>query len=127
MTEDEVHSLVDLMHEKFGERRSVATEVKTTAFERHAQTILVSIITLIIGGAGIMIWEMKDTQSVILTKVEVHNVLLSNLNQQAAGWDGKYVKHEQYNQFRESVNEQLRELEERVLMEERSNFDRRVP
>ena len=121
MTQEELNNLVDLMHEKFGERRNVPVETKTTTFERHAQTILVSIITLIIGGAGIMIWEMKDTQSQILTKLEVHNVLLANLNNQAASWDSKYVPNAEYQQFRESVLEQLRELEERVLREERAN------
>lgn len=55
-------------------------EKEDNAFERHAQTLLTTLIALLLAGVAAFIFQIKDNQGAQLTEIRVLQVQFSNLN-----------------------------------------------
>jgi hypothetical protein len=51
----------------------------STAFERHAQTLLTTLIAFLLAGVAAFIFQIKDSQSAQLTEIRVLQVQVSSL------------------------------------------------
>lgn len=92
-----------------GERR---VGQKQSAMERHAQTVLVALVTLLIGWVGVAIWDMKENQNELITeqRVTANNVkhLTETLNEQSLS----YVRQVEFVEFKTHIENRLGQLEQ---------------
>ena len=59
----------------------------TSAFERHAQTLLTTLVALLLAGVTAFIFQIKDSQSAQLTEIRVLQVQVTSLTSDLKGKD----------------------------------------
>ena len=59
----------------------------TSAFERHAQTLLTTLVALLLAGVTAFIFQIKDSQSAQLTEIRVLQVQVTALTADLRGKD----------------------------------------
>lgn len=91
-----------------GERRVLQQQ---SAFERHAQTVLVGLITLIIAWVGWSILGVSEKQNELITEQKVLNIRIGVLADELKDRESTYVKVIDYVIFREQTETRLDELE----------------
>ena len=77
MTEDEIKKVIEGINS--GERRRNNTS-NGTSFERHAQTVLTGLITLLLAGTGALLMGMNARQGDLVSDVKVLQEQVSNLS-----------------------------------------------
>jgi hypothetical protein len=88
-------------------------EQKQSAFERHAQTVLVGFITLVIGWVGISLTTMKEQQNKLITGQEISTLKIEQLTSTLTEQQQSYVKQVEYVVFRQATINRLQALEEK--------------
>ena len=68
-------------------------EKKISGFERHAQTLLTTLIALLLAGVAAFIFQIKDAQSEQMTEIRILQVQVANLNADL-GQNGSHLKQE---------------------------------
>lgn len=84
---------------------------KQSTFERHAQTVLVGIITLIIGWVGLSISNMQSKQNELITEQKITAVKIENLVNALQLQNATYVKQIDYVKWRQKVESRFETLE----------------
>lgn len=77
MTPEDIESLREALGIKTG-----------SAFERHAQTLLTTLVALLLAGVTAFIFQIKDSQSAQLTEIRVLQVQVSSLTSDLKQKDG---------------------------------------
>ena len=112
MTDDELKTLADALDEQ-------KTRERGTVFERHAQTVLVGLITLIIAWVGISIQHLvKDAAQASSDR----SLMKYQIEQLTHSWKQASENHVSYNEYTEwkaSVELRFKELahEEKIHLQ----------
>lgn len=95
---------------KFAETHVVQ---KQSVFERHAQTVIVGIVMLIVGWVGLSILDLNKAQNELITEQKLSNLKLENLTKTLQLQNETYVKQLEYIPWHHGIERRLQQLEER--------------